>query len=149
MWHEALDDAEAGVSVARWGWNEMARYNDEYLAALPDTSGPERIDDFVDRANRWCDRVPLTDPDLPIPAAVQDVCPTPLTVSPFAWLAGAEFHLHAWDFAQAIGEDYTAPHAQTILDARTALFGTASDGRFGVTVDGGDPWDQIIRRSRT
>jgi hypothetical protein len=33
-------------------------------------------------------------PDLPIPVAIRDICPTPLTVGLFAWLAGVEFHLH-------------------------------------------------------
>ena len=141
MWHEALDDAHDGVSTPRWRFKDLSRHNEEYLAALPDASGGARIEDFVDRANRWCDRVSETDPDLLFPAAIQDVCATPLTVGLFAWFGGVEFHLHAWDFAQTIGEDYRSPHAQTILDAVSALFGS--------TIDDGDPWDQIIRRFRT
>ena len=44
----------------------------------------------------------ITDPDLPIPIAVQDVCPTPLTVKLFAWPSGGECHLHAWDVAAGL-----------------------------------------------
>jgi hypothetical protein len=141
MWHEALDDASAGIATPRWRWTDMARHNTEYLAALPDESGPERIGHFVDLASKWCDRVAETDPDLPIPVAVQDVCPLPLTVATFAWLAGGEFHVHAWDFAQTIGADYGSPlHARSILDARSALWGVVSTH--------GDPWELVIRHSR-
>lgn len=141
MWHEALDDANEGITTARWRYTDLPRHNEEYLAALPDVSGPERIEEFVDCATHWCDRVAQADSDLAIPIAVQDVCPTPLTVGSFAWLAGSEFHLHAWDFAQTIGEQYRNPHAQSILDARTTLFETQPGS--------GDPWEQIIQQSRT
>jgi hypothetical protein len=141
MWHEALDDAAAGITTSRWRWADMPRHNAEYLAALTDASGPDRIEDFVDLASRWCDRVVDTDPELPIPVAVQDVCPVPLTVAKFVWLAGGEFHVHAWDFAQTIGTDYRSPkHARSILNARSNLWALA--------VADGDPWDLVIEHSR-
>lgn len=141
MWHEALDDATTGIETPRWRWADMSRHNTEYLAALPEASGPDRINDFVDLASRWCDRVADTDPELPMPVAVQDVCPVPLTVATFAWLAGGEFHVHAWDFARTIGAHYRSPsHARSIVDARSTLWGL-------VRADG-DPWDLVIEHSR-
>lgn len=141
MWHEALDDAEAGVTTARWRWKDMARHNDEYLASLPPASGPQRIVSFIDQANRWCERVAAVDPDLPIPVAVQDLCAIPLTVRLFAWVAGGEWHVHAWDFAQVIGESYRTAHAHIITQARAAMF--------GAPLADGDPWAEIIRQSRS
>lgn len=142
MWHEALDDAVARATTSRWRWAELPRANAEYLDALPAASGPDRIEDFVTLATGWCNRVADTDPDLAIPVAVQDICPPRLTVATFTWLAGAEFHVHAWDFAQAIGDDYRprTDHARSIRNARVALWGSANRD--------GDPWDLIIRESR-
>lgn len=142
-WHEALDDAAAGAPTSRWRWAELPRANAEYLDSIPAASGPDRVEEFVTLATGWGNRVADTDPELPIPVAVQDICPSPLTVAMFTWLAGAEFHLRAWDFAQAIGDDYRArtDHAHSIRTARVAPWGSASDE--------GDPWDLIIRESRS
>lgn len=108
-YHEYLDDAPASrlarlmatgaeaVSLAR----KLARQNAAELAALPDGSGPEHIRAFAASAREYAQRVrPLW--HLPHHQYRGQV----VTVGGMVGAACAEWHLHAWDLAQAIGKDY-------------------------------------------
>jgi len=108
-YHEYLDDApasrlarlmatgaEAG-SLAR----KLARQNAAELAALPDGSGLEHIRAFAASAREYAQRVqPLW--HLPHHQYRDQV----VTVGGMVGAACAEWHLHAWDLARAIGKDY-------------------------------------------
>ena len=108
-YHEYLDDAPvsrlarlmatgAGAdSLAR----KLARQNAAELAALPDGSGPEHIRAFAASARAYARRVvPLW--DLPH----HHYRGTVVTVGDMVGAACAEWHLHAWDLARALGKDY-------------------------------------------
>jgi hypothetical protein len=107
--HEYLDDAPVSrlarlmarsaspESLAR----KLARQNTAELAALADASGPEHIAAFVAAARAYADRV-LPVWDLPHHLFGDTV----VTVGGMVGAACAEWHLHAWDLAAALGKDY-------------------------------------------
>jgi uncharacterized protein (TIGR03083 family) len=108
-YHEYLDDApvsrlarlmarSAGPeSLAR----KLARQNAAELAALADATGPEHIAAFAVSARAYACRI-------------EDVWEqahhryrgTVVTTGGMLGAACAEWHLHAWDLAQALGKDY-------------------------------------------
>lgn len=139
-WHGALDDAERGTTTNRFAWDELPARNDESLAALPPSSGPERISQFVERAEAWCVRAADLDQDLPLPIALQDISAVPLTVGLFAWIGGWEWHVHAWDFAQVIGEPHRPMDVQTLYDAALVIYGRDAEP--------GDPWERRVTNRR-
>lgn len=108
-YHEYLDDAPASRmarlmatgadagSLAR----KLARQNAAELAALPDGSGAEHIGAFAESAREYARRVaPLW--GLPH----HHYRGQAVTVGGMVGAACAEWHLHAWDLARAIGKDY-------------------------------------------
>jgi hypothetical protein len=139
-WHVLLDDSEAGATAPRFGWDEMDAHFEALLAALPAGSGPDRIRTFTQRADEYFERVSRLDPRLPLVAALSDVAAVPLTVGLFAWVGGNEWHIHAWDFSQVIGEEYRTAHAQTIYQGTMAIR--------GLTPGDEDPWETMLDRWR-
>ena len=108
-YHEYLDDAPASRmtrlmatgadagSLAR----KLARQNAAELAALPDGTGPEHIGAFAASARAYARRaLPLW--QLPH----HHYRGTLVTVGGMVGAACAEWHLHAWDLARVLGEDY-------------------------------------------
>lgn len=139
-WHVLLDDSEARASGPRFAWAEMDQFFKDRLAALPPGTGPERIGQFVDRAEQYFDRVHALDPELPLVSAFPDVTPVPMTIGLFAWLGGIEWHVHAWDFARTTSQPYRTDHAATLHEAAAAVFGG--------TVGDEDPWEAILNSLR-
>jgi hypothetical protein len=117
-YHEYLDDAPVsrlarlmatGVhpdTLAR----KLARQNSAELAALPDGSGPEHIAAFAGSARAYARRIRAVW-DLPH----HQYRDTTVTVGGMAGAACAEWHLHAWDLARAIGKDYQPASPETVL----------------------------------
>lgn len=121
--HEYLDDAPASRlarlmatgappdSLAR----KVARQNAAELAALPDGPGAEHIGAFAESARGYGDR--LTERlnsggwDEPHHAYRGHVA----TVGAMAGAACAEWHLHAWDLARALGKDYRPADPALVL----------------------------------
>jgi hypothetical protein len=117
-YHEYLDDAPASRmarlmatgagadSLAR----KLARQNAAELAALPDGSGPEHIGAFAASARAYARRVmPLWQlPHHHYRGAV-------VTVGGMVGAACAEWHLHAWDLARALGNDYRPADPDTLV----------------------------------
>jgi uncharacterized protein (TIGR03083 family) len=108
-YHEYLDDApvsrlarlmasSAGPeSLAR----KLARQNAAELAALADATGPEHIAAFVASARAYARRIAdLWD------QAHHRYGDVVVTTGGMLGAACAEWHLHAWDLAQALGKDY-------------------------------------------
>jgi hypothetical protein len=138
MWDDHLDDALAGVTTPRFSFEYMnTAHNPQAVSSMPPDSGPNRIATFARRAGEWCDRLAQTDPELPFPAGVEEFAAVPLTVAWFAGGGALEWHIHAWDFASVVGEEYRPSDAK-LLNESTAP-------RFGVEPTTGDPWEQVLR----
>ena len=117
-YHEYLDDAPASRlarllatgahpdTLAR----KLARQNAAELAALPDAAGPDHIAAFAESARAYARRLwPVW--DLPHHRYLDEV----VTVADMAGAACAEWHLHAWDLAQALGKDYRPAAPEIVL----------------------------------
>ena len=66
LWHDFVDRMEAGETSPPFRWDDFPDQNAKALAALPPSSGPERITAFVHRAHEWLERVAALDPDQPL-----------------------------------------------------------------------------------
>ena len=116
-YNEYLDDAPASrlsrlmatgaepASLAR----KIARQNAAELAALAEGHGPEHIAAFAASARAYAGRLPAVW-DLPH-HYYRD---TEVTVGGMAGAACAEWHLHAWDLARALGKDYSPANPELL-----------------------------------
>jgi hypothetical protein len=108
--NEYLDDAPASRLArlmatgadAAWLARKLARQNAAELAALAEGQGPEHITAFAASARAYARRIPPVW-DLPHHRYRDTV----VTVGGMAGAACAEWHLHAWDLARALGKDYS------------------------------------------
>lgn len=116
--HEYLDEAPmsryarlmaTGAHADTLG-RKLARQNAAELAALPDAAAAEHIAAFADSARRYAARVSAVW-DLPHHQYRDSV----VTVGGMAGAACAEWHLHAWDLARAIGSDYRPADPAAVL----------------------------------
>ena len=108
--NEYLDDAPAsrlarlmatGVDPARLA-RKLDRQNAAELAALAEGQGPEHVAAFAASARAYARRIPPVW-DLPHHRYRDTV----VTVGGMAGAACAEWHLHAWDLAWAMGKVYS------------------------------------------
>lgn len=108
-YHEYLDDAPlsrlARLMASSAGpeslTRKLARQNSAELAALADATGPEHIAAFAASARDYARRI----------VAIWGLVhhryrDTVVTTGGMLGAACAEWHLHAWDLAQALGKDY-------------------------------------------
>jgi Mycothiol maleylpyruvate isomerase N-terminal domain len=117
-YHEYLDEAPVSRLarlMARSASPEsltrkLARQNAAELAALADATGPEHIAAFMACARAYADRV-LRAWDLPHHRFGDTV----VTVGGMMGAACAEWHLHAWDLAAALGKDYQPASADVLV----------------------------------
>lgn len=145
--HEYLDDAPdsrlarllaTGMppdTLAR----KLARQNAAELAALPDAPGPAQITAFAQSARLYAWRL----------RAVWDLPHhryggTAVSIGGMAGLVGAEWHLHAWDLARALGKVYRPARPEVL----------AAGWRAGVpylpvpaVTAGGGAWHALLRAS--
>ena len=117
-YHEYLDDAPVSrlARLLATGTHpdtlarKLARQNAAELAALPDGSGPEHVAAFAESARAYARRLrPVW--DLPHHRYRDTV----VTVAGMAGAACAEWHLHAWDLAKALGKDYRPAAPEIVL----------------------------------
>jgi uncharacterized protein (TIGR03083 family) len=117
-YHEYLDDAPASRlarlmatgadpdTLAR----KLARQNAAELAALPDRPAAEHIAAFAQSARSYAGRL---GPVWELPHhRYRDAL---VTVGGMAGAACAEWHLHAWDLARALGKDYRPAAPEIVL----------------------------------
>jgi hypothetical protein len=147
-YHEYLDDAPASRlarlmatgappdSLAR----KLARQNAAELAALPDAPAAEHISAFAESARAYGRRL--------YPAWEQPhhaYRGTIVTVGDMTGVAVAEWHLHAWDLARALGKDYRPADPGLVLAAWRAGAPQLQDDR-PASADG-DPWLVLLGAS--
>jgi uncharacterized protein (TIGR03083 family) len=137
LWHNILDRAEAGDAVPVFAWEHFDTWNADVMLALPRASGPDRIARFVTRALEYVERLPGKALPLGMPSAT--ISAVPMTVGVFARIAPAEWHLHAWDLARALGGTYQPEKPDMILDGL--------DTWLGLPPTGDDPWPRVLNLS--
>jgi uncharacterized protein (TIGR03083 family) len=89
---------------------KLARQNAAELASLADVPPADHIAAFVMSAHGYAARLPPVW-DLPH----HQYRDTVVTVGGMAGAASAEWHLHAWDLARALGQDYRPAEGAAIL----------------------------------
>jgi uncharacterized protein (TIGR03083 family) len=126
---------------------KLARQNAAELAALADAPPAEHIAAFGAAARAYASRA----------AAVWDLPhhqyrDTVVTVAGMAGAACAEWHLHAWDLATAIGLSHRPSDPAVVLDCwRSGMPHLPVAGRTGrrggLASRGGDPWHAVLAAS--
>ncbi|HEX3493460.1 MAG TPA: maleylpyruvate isomerase N-terminal domain-containing protein [Streptosporangiaceae bacterium] len=152
-YHEYLNDAPvsryarlmgSGVppqSIAR----KQARQNAAELAALSEARPAEHIAAFAVAARAYAARLPSVW-DLPHHQYREQV----VTVAGMAGAACAEFHLHAWDLARALGLEHRPAQPEVVLDGwRAGLPHLPVDAEAGWLGFGRrrDPWYMLLLAS--
>ena len=154
-YHEYLDDAPASryarlmasgpqpQDLAR----KIARQNAAELAALADAPPAEHIAAFALSARAYARRLPSVW-DLPHHQYLDQV----VTVAGMAGAACAEWHLHAWDLARALGTDYRPVDTETVLAGWRAGMVHLPEGAADYAVVGrprqaADPWRVVLLAS--
>jgi hypothetical protein len=146
-YHEYLDDAPASrlARLLATGAHpdtltrKLARQNAAELAALPDRPAAEHIAAFARAARSYARRVgPLW--DLPH-HRYRDAA---VTVGGMAGAACAEWHLHAWDLARALGKDYRPAVPDIVLAGWRAGMPQYPQGE---DEGHGDPWLTLLLAS--
>lgn len=138
--HEYLDEAP-GSRLARLMATgappdklsrKLARQNAAELAALPDAlAPPDHIAAFAQSARSYAGRLEGLW-ELPHHRYRDAV----VTVGAMAGAVCAEWHLHAWDLARALGKDYRPAAPEIVLAGWLAGVPQLPPGGEG----GGDPW---------
>jgi uncharacterized protein (TIGR03083 family) len=153
--HEYLDEAPVsryarlmatGANPDKLG-RKLARQNAAELAALADAPPEEHIAAFATSARAYAGRVTAVW-ELPH----HQYRDTVVTVAGMTAAACAEWHLHAWDLAKALGLDYRPADAAAILDCwrrgMPQLPVPAKAGRTGgLSARSHDPWHAVLAAS--
>jgi uncharacterized protein (TIGR03083 family) len=116
--HEYLDEAPVSRYARLMGTGahpdtlsrKLARQNAAELAALADAPPAEHIAAFAAAARSYSARLPAVW-ELPH----HQYRDTVVTVAGMAGAACAEWHLHAWDLARALGQDYRPADPAAVL----------------------------------
>jgi len=137
LWHHMVDRMESGETSPPFGWEDFPERNATALAALPATSGPERVTAFVHRAHEWVDRVAALDPDQPLGVPPQEFVTSQITLGSFIGASAIEWHVHAWDLGCAIGERYQPTDPDALLDGQRSWW-PHLEAR-------GDSWRTVLR----
>jgi uncharacterized protein (TIGR03083 family) len=146
-YHEYLDDAPAsrlarlmatGADPGKLG-RKLARQNAAELAALPGGHGPEHIAAFAGSARSYALRLPAV---WSLPH--HRYFGADISVGGMAGWVCAEWHLHAWDLARALGKDYRPAGPEVLLSGWRAAM-----PYLPVTEPGpaGDSWHALLRAS--
>jgi uncharacterized protein (TIGR03083 family) len=146
-YHEYLDDAP-GSRLARLMATgahpdtlarKLARQNAAELAALADRPAPEHIAAFARSARSYAGRL---GPVWELPHhRYRDAL---VTVGGMAGAACAEWHLHAWDLARALGKEYRPADPEIVLAGwRAGVPQRPPEAANG----GADPWLALLLAS--
>jgi uncharacterized protein (TIGR03083 family) len=150
--HEYLDEAPVSRyarlmatgaqpdTIAR----KLARQNAAELAALTDAPPSEHIRAFADSARRYAARLVLVW-DLPH----HQYRDSWVTVAGMAGAACAEWHLHAWDLASSLGQEYRPERPDAVLAGWVGLphLPLPAAGLAARHGRAGDPWQAVLAAS--
>jgi uncharacterized protein (TIGR03083 family) len=147
-YHQWLDRALVGESNPPFRVDEIPACNDRALDELETAAPIERTAQFQEQAERYAQR--LADSwDLPYGYPYGTV-----TAGLHAGAAAAEWHLHAWDLATAVGADHRPGDPAALFEMTATCMLTARGGlpaRLTIpilpTLALRDPWGQLLRRS--
>jgi uncharacterized protein (TIGR03083 family) len=145
-YHEYLDDAPASrlARLMATGAHpdtlsrKLGRQNAAELAALPDRPAGEHVAAFAESARGYARRLAQVW-DLPQHRYRE----TLVTVGAMAGAACAEWHLHAWDLARALGTDYRPAAPEVVLAGWRVGVPQLPPARGGDD----DPWLVLLRTS--
>jgi uncharacterized protein (TIGR03083 family) len=154
-YHEYLNDAPASRYARLMGSGpqpqalarKLARQNAAELAALADAPPAEHIAAFALAASAYARRLPSVW-DLPHHVYRDRV----VTVAGMAGAACAEWHLHAWDLARALGTDHRPAEPEVVLAGWRAgmahlAAGVPSYAAAGRAGRRPDPWHVVLLAS--
>jgi uncharacterized protein (TIGR03083 family) len=144
-YHAWLDRAEAGDGRPPFGADELPDRNRRALEGLRPRGGEDRIDLFVEEAERYAERL---DSSWALPYG----CPYgTLPAGAHAALAALEWHLHAWDLSAGT---HRPSDSGTLLVIACRAFGRARPGlrtriemAVAPLVGRSRPWERILERS--
>jgi hypothetical protein len=148
-YHDWLDRAERGDTAPPFSGEDLAAQNEHAISALAGIAGPEALEQFVTRARAYRNRLPPAW-DLPYGYPRGTV-----TAGLHAAVAATEWHLHAWDLAQASDSSTHRPSDPVALyRAAGACLAAAQGGMKGRVADALvplgarlRPWEAMLRRS--
>jgi hypothetical protein len=118
-YHGWLDRALAGDASPAWPVGEIDRRTAAGVQALAHVEPDDAVAQFVTEAGRYAERVEAHW-DLPFGYPRGTV-----TAGLHAGMAAAEWHLHAWDLAGALGTDHRPDDAGTLLVAAASCVAAA------------------------
>jgi len=148
-YHAWLDRGLAGDGSPPFTSDELEARNAQELARRVAVPGNVAIEQFTERAASYG-------------ARVRDAWDTPygfpsgtVTAGLHLAVAAAEWHLHAWDVARAVGREHRPGDPETLLNAVIDCFAVARGGVEGnmlrtfapAVARFGDPWASLLRRS--
>lgn len=118
-YHRLLDAALAGdAATGLPRGDDLADRSAAQAATLAVSGGADRIVAFDAIATRYGERVGDLDPELVL-GSWSGV--GPLTLRQHTMLAAGEWHLHAWDLADALDWDYRPRDPEILLEGRRYL----------------------------
>ena len=148
-YHEWLDAALAGDASQPFPAKQLDGRNELAVLDLTDLEGPAAIEQFVNQANHYGERLRS--------AASQDWA-TPYgfahgvsTVGGHAGIAAAEWHLHAWDLSG--GSWSPSDPSELYLAVGDGMTATQPRWKQAITrrvvqrIAGGEPWLDLLKRS--
>ena len=149
QWYEGwLERAEHGDAAPPFGVAELAARNAAALGELAGLDGPEAVSRFVTVARRYRGRLPERW-DLPYGYPRGTV-----TAGLHAGTAACEWHLHAWDLANAAGRSHRPSDPAALYVAAGSCLAAAEGGVKGrvaaALIPLGArlrPWEALLRRS--
>ena len=133
-YHRLLDAALTGHPLPGLPRGEaLAVMNGQHLIELPESTGPERIRDFVRTATAYGDRLRDHDWETSIGTWLGI---GRLTIAEHILLAVAEWHIHAWDLARAAGGHHQPSDPEVVVAGLRVLPGSLPEG---------EPWAAALQ----
>lgn len=147
-YHEWLDRAQSGIAEPPFGYEQLDLMAELGVKELTQIEWESAIEGYEEAATRYIDRATANwDLAYGYPRA------TVTTGLHFA-VAAVEWHVHAWDFAEALGEHYRPQNSYGLLrDAARCVAAPQSRAHsraLGVavsTVGRLGPWSRLLRQS--
>jgi uncharacterized protein (TIGR03083 family) len=146
-YHGWLDRALAGDASPAFGIDVIDDRTDAGVRALADVDPEDAVARFAAEAQRYADRL---EPNWDLPFGYPRGT---VTAGLHAGIAAAEWHLHAWDLARALGTDHRPGDPGTLLIAASACQAAAGgirqklERKLAPIAARSRPWETILSTS--